>query len=297
MSKYVIKKESVVTLEYDGDFFILDALGSYTYSQTYVRNSNSRKTLHKKVSTPLTIVSGKNPGTSSMQVNSTDSYIESVLLTLVGLSNDRKAWWLPDELPIEPTYFNLYIVNQGSTVKLENCAVSSLDLSLNKQSTLSFSIGMEFSNIVLDSEDVQSSTYQGNAHPETSELSVEVESIDLYSSVWLPSLRSVSFSLQQDFSWRNDNSIHTLHKMYVPTKAIVSDFLVNTIIAVYAKTDKVLPEITTHADITIKYGSILTIIISNATITKRYEVSEVLGLQYDLSLQENSSVAVEYGAQ
>lgn len=293
-SKFTIQRNTSLVLEYENNFYVLDAVGSYSYSQTYTRNSTARKTIHNKTPKPLTVLTGKSAGTADLQVPASSNFIEAVLFELIGLDLETSTYDLPFNLKVEPRYFNLYIVGEYSTTKLTKCALTSLDINMSKQAAISFSVNLEFSNLETNILTPVTGTYQGSMLE--TPLTLSITMVDaITGETTFGNLQSFNFSVQQSFSWREDNNIQTIGELYLPTRAVITDMPVNSVISLYANHDQILPEIIYNAKLVVTFGNIR-ITITNALLTKRYEVQEVLSLQYDITLQENSSVEVEYGA-
>lgn len=289
-STYSIQKETEVFLEYDYKLYSLDALGGYTFAQTYNKKMSARKTLHYKASKPLTLITAKNPGSASLDVLLTDTYIESILLRLLGLEESPSGYELPSNLLIEPKYFTLHIISGDTTHRLTKCVLTNLDMAFSKGSPLLFSVGLEFSDLIVEhSLPLSTEHIQGNHFTTSNILEVYVGTEQLHS------LQNTSFSVQQQFDWRQDRSIHSIGLIHTSTVAILSEMPINSVITAYATKNLTIPDILYNTTIGIKYGPV-TIKLQDVILAKRLVVGDVFSEQFDISLQETSSVIVEYGA-
>lgn len=290
MSQYIIQKNTRLVIEYLGTLYYLDALGSYTYSQTFNKSSAARKTLHKKATKPLTTIMGKSAGSMSLEIVSTGSAVDNLLFSLLGMDKVGSGiYCLPEQLAVEPKYFKVYVVTELGSTQLSKCVLTGLSYFCTTKQTINLSASIAFCDIVADVT-VPPGTVTRQSEIPTSDdhLLLAVNGVELSSA------QSASVSFQQQISWREDQSIHEIGQIHVPSVAKVDSLPMNTVLTIYTTLDKV-KEVSHNNDITISYG-ILNTIIKNATITTREVVGEVFTTQLDITLQENSSVVVEYGA-
>lgn len=293
MSNYQIKRNSIISIEYGADTYVLDALGSFTYSQTYSRSVKTRRTLHAKTPRPLTQISGVSAGSCSLDVMCTDNGVEGILYELLGLDFLMGAWELPQVLPTQPKYFNMYIQNNNEVIMLEKCALTMLDTMLNKLSVQQFSVALGFSKLQKVDSAPEPTKFQGAIPEGSNSLYIDLDA-PMTNFTEMKGVTSATISLQQAITWRADRSLHGLGGLYTPTVAIVSDMPFSMIISTYDRLDQVLPDISESTNIRIKCG-VFNLTISDVFMTKRLEVADVLSLQYDISLTETSGVAVRYG--
>ena len=291
-STYTFKRETTVVIEYCGTLYYLDALGDYTYSQTFNKRRITRKTLHSKTPKPMSVITGKNPGSCTLQVYGADTFSEAVLFDLTGLEDEADMFILPYTMQVQPEFFNIYIISNSSVTRLNRCALTSLDTSFSKRGNITFDTSITFSDIQNDvSLPAGTQVLQGNVPNTTNELVILSE----YGGPTFDSVKSTSFSIQQQYDWRQDNNLQTIGTTYVPTVAILTDMPINAVISAYYNSTSILPDIMEHIELSISFG-IIRITLTDIQLTKRVGTEDVLEVQYDLSLQETSSVTVEYGA-
>lgn len=288
---YTFLKECTVVLVYDGMGYLFDALSYFNFSQTYNRISQTRRTLHSRKAKPNTRVTAKNIADFSMSVIPTDTYMESILLELIGmdrLSNNKFEY--PEDTPIEPKIFDVYVLTkEGIIYKFSPAVIDSLDIGMSTDSITEFSVAFSAGDMTKIDELPRMSGFkrQGNPNRVTS-ASFKLGVLDVNS------ITNIGLAIQQSVSWRDQQSIHDANKLYTATKPILVDTTFGLNIGSYTNTrlDYVSkPEV--H-NIEINKDNIY-ISIEKSLITKRIESDDVFTESYDISLTEQSKAYVEYG--
>ena len=299
MSTFTFKKATSVALVYNGVAYYLDAMSDYEFSQTFTKSTSSRKTLHNKSSRPVSKLSGKNSGSASMTVNASSNKAEQILLYLAGLSAGMSPaeYSLPETLATEPEYFDLFVTTPGKLWRLTKCVATGLSFSLYKGSGILLNVDLAFSNLETVPGVVDDYAFGAESQDDildsTAPLIVHVQ--EYGDDTELVDIRAANISFQQEVSWRQDNTIHSIGQVHVPTRAVLTGMPFNGVLTAYEKSNTELAERLTDVSIAIQYGW-LKIIILNATLARRMTIEDVFTTQYDITLQDNSSVAVEYGA-
>ena len=294
MSLYTFKRATEVAIVHNGNVYYFDALSDYSLSQTVSKSTSSRKTLHRKSPVPITSQGILSPGNATLRVNSTTFFSEGVLFDLLGMDNSGAEHSFPRDLSTEPLMFEIYITSQHKLIKLENCVIVGLDVSLRKGSGIVFNVSIDFGRLVDEEHSLEYLAAEPSVlHDSTAPLKVLLELP--YNTIDLLGVSSTNFSLQQEVTWRADRGIHSIGTLHVPTRALVTGLSLNCVITTYLRNDtEEIDTVTKDANVTIDYGY-LKIKIQNCTLSRRVSVEDLLTAQYDIALQDNSSVVVEYG--
>jgi hypothetical protein len=227
----------------------------------------------------------------SLDVLATSGAPEAILLELLGLTKAQDTYSLPEELATEPTYFSVYLVAPTTVTKFTNCVLTTNDFFCGKSQSLIFKVSFDFTSVEKDAElpTPASTISQGSSDSETRAVSL------VLGGDTLPGTQSASISFQQSIDWREGRSLFDIGNIYHYKKAVISDMPVNVVLTVYTKTDYPIPKYQKDVNLIVHYGNIQ-LIITDAIASLRDVVGDVFSTQIDITLQEHSSVIVEYGA-
>lgn len=287
---YTLLRECSIVLLYKGKGYLFDALSDVDFSQTYNRQTDTRKTLHSKNARPNTIVSSKNTATVNMSVVCTDSCTESVFLELIGMEQVIDGRFIiPKTLAVQPEICEIYAVTQYDTFKISPAVIESLDIKLSKGAVNSFGISMTAGNIERIKEAPSFGVLLNQGNP-VSPTPIQFQ----YNNKPNDSITGAGISITQSIDWRNDRTLHDIGKIYFNTQPTLtgSSFTVN--VTSYLRGDCKTsgdPEI---ANLGLNQSSIY-VGIRNALVTKRISPEQVFLESYDVALTEHTDVFVEYG--
>lgn len=288
---YTVQKECSIMLVYDGKGYRFDALSAFSFSQTYNRVSNARKTLHARNSKPNTIVGTKNVADFSMSVLPTNSFIESVLFDLIGLNRVAdNEFEYPDTINQTPKTCDVYVLTLDNDIfKFTPTVLNSIDIGLSKENVTQINVAFSAGDMtkVADFPDVSGQVYQGEiVHTPCLHVAVNKQIRN--------SVVSAGIAIQQSVSWRMQRSLHDIGDLYVATKPILTELTLGININTYLDSNIAVPEKPEILDFEI-YKDYIYIKILKSLTTRRIESSEIFTEAYDVSLTEQSKAYVEYG--
>lgn len=282
---YSLLRESRVVIRYEGRAYEFDALSNVSANLDYQEYKSTRKTLHKKRNYPVSRTTAINTTDISLAVNLTDNLLEVNFFKWLGLETAGNFLFLPEVSKLEPTYFDVYIISQGTILCGKTCYVSAVDFTLEKSVPL-LNIAIEGAYLEeVHDYPTTGSLVQGNVLT-YSPIRVNINNNEL------PAVMGAGLSFQQQCTWRDQRSLHNIGRMYSHKKAYTNEMnssatinfnYVNTFSNNYVLNE--LPE--TDIPVSI-FNSHLSIEFPHARITKRLSVADVYSIGYDVIPMENS---------
>ncbi|EJB4242425.1 hypothetical protein MT068_001516 [Salmonella enterica] len=278
---YALMRESKIVVEYDGRGYHFDALANYDISTSFREYKTLRRTIHNRTNYADSIVNAQDPTSLSLAINFSTTLIESNFFDWMGFKREGNSLLLPKNSPnIEPIMFNVYVINENNNcIYFENCYVSTVDFSLDKSIPI-LNVGIEsgkFSEV---------STFRDGATITQGEVLPYSAPSVFSNSAALPALISASMSFQQQCSWREDQSVFDINKIYNNKRAYVNEMNASATLSFYYVKrfagDKFLnldPEARTPLIIKNKYISIE---FPLARISKRLNFSDLYQVEYDV---------------
>lgn len=278
---YSLMRESKIVIEYDGRGYHFDALSNYDVRTSYEEFKTLRRTVHRRTNYADSIINAQTPSSISLAVNFSNTLTEANFFEWLGFDRKGNTFLLPlYSNNIEPTMFNIYIVNKDNNcVYFENCYVSTVDFSLDKNIPI-LNIGIEsgkFSEV---------STYREAASIIQGEVMSYSPVIVSTNGSILPGLISASLSFQQQCSWREDKNVFDINKIYNNKRAYVNEMNASATISLYYlkrfagdMVYNIEPE--TDVPLNIRNNNI-SIDFPLARITKRLDFSDVYRVEWDI---------------
>ncbi|UGO55650.1 putative minor tail protein [Escherichia phage JLBYU43] len=278
---YALMRESKIVVEYDGRAYHFDALSNYDINTSYEEFKTLRRTIHRRTNYADSIINAQTPSSISLAINFSNTLTEANFFEWMGFDREGNTFLLPlYSTNIEPTMFNIYIVNKDNNcVYFENCYVSTVDFSLDKSVPI-LNVGIEsgkFSEV--STFNPAGSIVQGEV------ISYSPPRVSTNSNV-LPALLSASMSFQQQCSWREDKSVFDINKIYNNKRAYVNEMNASATIAFYYTKRfagdmfyNIEPE--TDIPLTIRNEHI-SIDFPSARITKRLQFSDIYRVEWDV---------------
>lgn len=283
---YSLLREAKIVIFYNGRAFDFDAHANIGASLDFEEYKNNRRTLHRKSNYPVSKITTQNPVSVSLAINLTNNLLETAFFDWLGMENSGIVWSLPYAARAEPIRVDAYIVNtNGVNLYVENCFVSAIDFTLEKQMPL-LNIIMEGAKMTkVNDYPAFGSLSQGSVLP-YSPLRVTVNDQDL------PGALGASVSFQQQCSWRDQRSLHDINSIYTHKRAYVSEMNASATVNLYLtqrfKTDKLI-NIDTEYNVPLKiFNKFVAINFPSTRISKRLDVSDVYTIAYDIIPMENS---------
>lgn len=288
---YTLIRECEVVLIYKGVGYRFDALSDFQFSQTFSRNSSYRKTLHSKVSRPLTLATSRNPASFSMSVLATDTYIEGVFFELMGMRTPGKnIFRFPESLPVSPELCEVYIINKNQIFKLDKAFIQNVDTPLTLGSVLKFDVSFAGSSITrVRSLPLASGTLsQGNPlQPSPIQFILNNTAIN--------HIINSGISIQQTTSWRQDKTIHNIGTIHEVTTPILKETSITASITTHLNKRVRTPDEPFRANVRLQQSGLF-FDLRNILLIKRFNPEDIFQEVFDLSITEGSEhLVVEYG--
>lgn len=291
---YSLLRDSRVVIHFNGEWYFFDAISDLTFSQTFDRVTNNRKTLHSKNSRPLALVGSKNTANVSMDILCTNSGAETVFLEMVGMIKVAPSTYsYPAGLGTVPPVCDIYIVNKTSSILFRTAVVESIDIVLDKTSPMSFNIAFSASDMV----DGVFLPNIGAHHKQGSPLKLSPIYYKVGGTV-MNGIVSAGINIQQTVSWRKDKGIHDIGNLYTYSVPILEDLTFGMTAACYHEADGDKAYVDTDPI----YTSILlsksgfNINLQPVLFTKRLTAGTVYMGNHDITITEQTQIAtVEYG--
>lgn len=290
---YSLLRESRVVVLYEGRTYEFDAHANVSAGIEYQEYKVNRKTLHKRRNYPYSKVTAKNPASISLALNLTDNRLETKFFEWLGMGKLSEIFYLPEVSPLEPIFFEVYIITPGSILFTTSCFVSAIDFTLEKDVPL-LNIAIEGANCQeVYNYPEPGSISQGNIVT-FSPLRVNINNNEM------PAVNGAGLSFQQQCEWREQRTIHDIGKIYTHKRAYVSEMnasaTVNFNLVKHFSNAYVLnsePEYDVPVTIFNKH---ICITFPNARITKRLSVADIYQISYDIIPMESSvdPVAIQF---
>lgn len=287
---YSFLRKCKIVLYYNNEGYLFDTLSNINLSQTFARQEYSRKTLHNKKSSRAVFSNVKNTLNYSFDILCTDTYSESVLLTLAGL--DRRSdfkFEVPNNLEIAPKLFDIYIISEYNVYRLKDCCLESIDLPISAKTASSMSINISGSSMdeVYNLPSFEDANDQGNPLP----LSPIQATIN---NTYVPSIINAGINIQQTCRWFNEKTLHEIGKISKPSRPVIEAFDFTITLNSYKRGDFKTPDEPFHADLRLEKAGIY-FYLENALFNKRITPEEVFQESYDIIITDKTKTLVEYG--
>lgn len=287
---YSLLRESRVVIHYDGRAYEFDALSNVSTNLDYQEYKVTRKTLHRKRNYSLSKVVAKNTSSISLAVNLTDNTLEKLFFDLLGFENYNGLYVLPMvPASLEPIYFDTYIITPSSILQIKNCFATAVDFTLEKAIPL-LNIAAEGADCTpVTTYPTFGSIFQGNIL-DYSPLRVNVNNNEM------PSVIGMGASFQQQCTWREQRTIHTIGTMYTNKKAYITDMnasaSINFNYVNFSNSDTLINTEPEYAVPVRIFNSHLAINFPHSRITKRLSVTDVYSISYDVIPMESGTEPV-----
>ncbi len=287
---YTLIRECEIVLFYNGIGYHFDALSNFQFSQTFSRNTVSRKTLHSRNPNPHVVMGARPAGSFSMTVLATDTYSEGVFFELAGMVSDGRSFTYPTSLEKLAKKCEIYIINKNNTFRVSNAHIQNVDVGFSISSPLSFDVTFTGGSIdrVQDLALGSGLITQGEPlRPGPVQLYMQNR---LYNNVI-----SVATSLQQEISWREDRGMHDIGKLYVPKVAALTNMSLSTTVTTHLTSNISTPDEPFLGNVKIN-RSTLSYDLRNVLISKRFTTEDAFQEAFDIiPTSETQRVVVEYG--
>lgn len=267
---YIILRETKILLEYGNRFIHLDTVGDISCDQTFKEVSIDRRTLHnknrffkhKKIRAHNTI-------SGSLSLYITKSKQELLFLELAGWTNYDGGFSYPDFNTIIPETFSLYLINSEGSFKLNNCIITSIDISFSK----TFCGGL---NISFESSSLENCEISVPMHPQGEHISVTPITTKLGNTSLNTITANMTFT--RSITYLNSENIQNSSSIIENNRAIITDADFSINLNTYTSS----PTIDQIDLVHISQGG-LTIELDNALITKRDSITEVYQSAFDIT--------------
>lgn len=287
---HTLLKESSVFISYKGKGYRFDALSSVSFSQTYNRSSNTRKTLHSKNAKTNTIVSSKSSASVNLGIVCTDTYIESIFFDLMGMNYiGHYKYQYQTSNNVLPNLCEIYIVTQYDVFKLAPAAIESIDLPLSIQSAGNMNVSFTCATM----ERVQEM-------PSTSGILVQGDPLIptpvqfKYKNSVNNAITNAGINFRQEVTWREDRGLHDIGQIYYAKHPILTNTSITANVTTNLQNNHRYssdPEVSSVE----LYQSSIYVLLQDVLITKRIDTGDVFTESYDIGLTEQADVFVEYG--
>lgn len=288
---YTLIRECTVVLFYNGKGYRFDALSNFQFSQTFSRDTVSRKTLHSRQPNPVATVGTKPPGTYSMTVLATDTYSESVLFELAGLETTAGLHFaFPKALQREPNRCDIFVINENNTFHIKDAYLQNVDVLFSIEAPLSFEVAFTASDISRSTQLPLASGLIPQGNP------VKPSPVQMYMGNRLYSnIVNAATSFQQVVEWRRDRGIHDMGQIYRSRVATLTDASFTASLTTHLNKDIITPDEPFMTDLRLSQSSLI-YELRNVLAVKRFTPEDVFQESFDISLtNETESVIVEYG--
>jgi len=289
MTAYNLLRESSVHIVHNGSRYLLKTTPEVSFSQTFAEDAYEVKTLHDQTKMfQGTSVTKANPANFSFAVHLTQEKDESIvksLLTDYDTSNGEQLL----------KSFDLYIVTEESTFKLEGCVITQGEFNLAKGSPLTLTVSgqaKQLSRVGNASYSLPGSLVSASSTrtPTLSLLDVEVDSTDV------PNLATATLQVQNNINWtpfetlQNSLSVTSASNAMYPTTYTLGDRVVSGNITQYltSNNSSTFQSFDTSANVAVKTivngSTFLNANLTGCMFTKRSNVAEAYTQTFDFRL-------------
>jgi len=289
MTAYNLLRESSVHIVHNGSRYLLKTTPEVSFSQTFAEDAYEVKTLHDQTKMfQGTSVTKANPANFSFAVHLTQEKDESIvksLLTDYDTSNGEQLL----------KSFDLYIVTEESTFKLEGCVITQGEFNLAKGSPLILTVSgqaKQLSRVGNASYSLPGSLVSASSTrtPTLSLLDVEVDSTDV------PNLATATLQVQNNINWtpfetlQNSLSVTSASNAMYPTTYTLGDRVVSGNITQYltSNNSSTFQSFDTSANVAVKTivngSTFLNANLTGCMFTKRSNVAEAYTQTFDFRL-------------
>ena len=289
MTAYNLLRESSVHIVHNGSRYLLKTTPEVSFSQTFAEDAYEVKTLHDQTKMfQGTSVTKANPANFSFAVHLTQEKDESIvksLLTDYDTSNGEQLL----------KSFDLYIVTEESTFKLEGCVITQGEFNLAKGSPLTLTVSgqaKQLSRVGNASYSLPGSLVSASSTrtPTLSLLDVEVDSTDV------PNLATATLQVQNNINWtpfetlQNSLSVTSASNAMYPTTYTLGDRVVSGNITQYltSNNSSTFQSFDTSANVAIKTvvnnSTFLNANLTGCMFTKRSNIAEAYTQTIDYRL-------------
>ena len=223
MSAYNFLRESAVHIVYGGNRYNVKITPDLTFSQTFAEDAYSVKTLHDQTKMfNGTSVTKANPANFSFAIHLTEEKDESIVLDLLTDYDTSSGEQLLKS-------FDMYIVTNESTFKIEGCVITQGEFNLSKGSPAILTVSGEGKQLSRYTGSLPGSLQSASATrtPTISLIDVEVDGTDV------SNLSSAVLSVQNNINWtpyetlQNSLSVTSSSNAMYPSSYSLSDRVVS----------------------------------------------------------------------
>ena len=289
MTAYNLLRESSVHIVHNGSRYLIKTTPEVSFSQTFAEDAYEVKTLHDQTKMfQGTSVTKANPANFSFAVHLTQEKDESIvksLLTDYDTSNGEQLL----------KSFDLYIVTEESTFKLEGWVITQGEFNLAKVSPLILTVSgqaRQLSRVGNASYSLPGSLVSASSTrtPTLSLLDVEVDSTDV------PNLATATLQVQNNINWtpfetlQNSLSVTSASNAMYPTTYTLGDRVVSGNITQYitSNNSSTFQSFDTSANVAVKTivngNTFLNANLTGCMFTKRSNVAEAFTQTFDFRL-------------
>jgi hypothetical protein len=231
MSGYNFLRESELHIHYGSNRYNVKITPDLSFSQTFAEDAYSVKTLHDQTKMfQGTSVTKANPADFSFEVHLTSEKDESIVLDLLTDYDTTSGEQLLKS-------FDMYIVSNESTLKLEGCIITSGEFNFAKNSPLTLNVSgqKKLSRVGDENYSLPGSLQSASATrtPTKPLLDVEVDGSDV------SNLATATLSVQNNIEWtpyetlQNSLSVTSISNAMYPSNYSLNDRVVSGNITQY----------------------------------------------------------------
>lgn len=232
MAEYNFLRESKLHIVYGSNRYNVKITPDLSFSQTFAEDAYSVKTLHDQTKMfSGTTITKANPANFSFTIHLTEEKDESIVLDLLTDYDTSTGEQLLKS-------FDLYIVTNESTFKLEGCIITQGEFSFARSNPLRLSISgqaKKLERVGSDSYSLPGTLQSASATrtPTKPLLDVEVDGTDV------PNLVSATLSVQNNINWtpyetlQNSLSVTSASNAMYPSNYSLNDRVVSGNITQY----------------------------------------------------------------
>lgn len=268
---YIFLRETQIMLEYGaGKYVHLDTTSTLSCDQTFKEVSINRRTLHNKNHFfKHKKIRANNTISGSITLYLTKNKRELLFWELAGWSNFGGGLAYPDFENIIPESFSIVMLNANGSYRLNNCAITAIDMSFTKQFCGEMTVSFEASSLEPTME-TRYSVLQGE-HLSPTPINTVLGNHTIQAM-------SAGISFTRDITYLNSETVHNSEDLVSNSRCIITDANFSINVTAYA-VNPILDEID---NIDIKQNGV-GIYMNNALITKRNTINEIYQCAFDIT--------------
>lgn len=257
-------------------------VSSASISQTYLEESQSKRTIHNRMALANTFTNEKSDATAEFEVYLTEG--DGLLLEWAGLSPGQGGIYNFSWLDTIPTGWRIYLKRTGAIYEVINPIMQTMSFSFDfRQEPLKLSISALGSNWTevtqIDAPNLTKQSYD----------QFKTGVLDL---AGYPYLAGFTLEFTKEIEWANNKNLQTIlsNTIHLKNTPTLSDIALSGTISLYKRDDSVdyIPSKT----IDLMYGESFRLYIPNARIMERWETAEVDMKREDFKAQPNSQAYI-----